>query len=144
MLRQFKRFSPYGMYIKIALAAGLLGIVGTHLWNDSQEAAKLSRVTRELGSLEQTNIQTLHTLTQNKSALKECLDANAWNALQAKDQEFKTLVALANVRSLEELNAQNDEDTHRKEAALRGRDEECRTADDPLPDWLLPPSLWDD
>lgn len=135
--------SPWMIYIKVGLVALIIGIMGTHLWNDRQRVKELGEVTRELGALKNTNEGLVHSALQNELALVECLDANAWNALQAKEQEIKAAKALANVRHLKELNARNAEDIHREEATLRNRDKECRTADEPLPDWLLPDSLWD-
>lgn len=143
MLKRVRKYAtPYAMYIKIAVVAAVLGGVGTHLWNDREQAKALKDATEELGTLKQTNAQTLHSLGENEKALTECLDANAWNALQAKDMELKAANALANVRRLEELNTRNAEDIHREETNLRNRDQECRTVDQPLPAWALPDSLW--
>lgn len=136
--------SPYMLYIKAGALAIIIGLASAHAWNDRQRNKDLKEVREEIGKLEQINVQTLESLMMNEKTLTECLDANAWNALQARNHEVTAAVAVANIKHLKELNTRNMEAISHAEEALRNRDKVCRTADEPLPDWLLPDSLWHD
>jgi len=135
--------SPFGMYIKIGMISVLVGVVGTHLWNDRTRAKDLITIRSDLAKVEQSNAQLQHTLGQNKIVVEECLKTNEWNANQSLLHEKQANEALANVILLRAINDRDTEDIIRETDELRNKDENCRTADEPLPDWLLPSSLWD-
>lgn len=135
---------PYMTYIKIGIIAVFIGIISAHFYNDHRRAQEVKDLSVELGALNAKYGQAVHTLEVNEKALTECLDANTWNALQAKDQELKNALALAELKRLKENRARGTEDIYREEEKLRNHDQTCRTADEPLPAWLLPDSLWHD
>jgi len=142
--RAGKAVVPYMTYIKVGVAALFISVIGTHLYNDHRRTVEVKDLAVELGTLKEKYGQTTHTLEVNEKALAQCIDANAWNALQAKDQELKNALALAELKRLKENRARSTEDIYRDEENLRNHDQTCRTADEPLPDWLLPDSLWHD
>jgi len=136
--------NPYMMYIKIGIVALLIGVIGAHLWSDHLRDKKL---VAQAGSIE-ANVQLLaqatHTLRRNDITIRECLIANEWNARQAENQKVLVAKAVADIKILEALNERDKKDVIRETDNLRNKDTICRTADEPLPPWLLPDSLWDD
>lgn len=136
--------SPFALYIKIGLISVLLGVVGTHLWNDRTVRKERDVITGQLAMVTVSNVQLQSSLEKNKEVLETCIKANTWNAEQASNHKEQADEALANVRLLEAMNDRDTEDIIRETNELRNKDDECRTADEPLPAWLLPDSLWDD
>ena len=136
--------APFKMYLITAGIAVVVGIVGTHLWNDRSVRAERDTLTGQLASFAISNTQLTTTLNSNKEVLTICVEANAYNADQAALHKEKATEALANVKLLKAMKDRDTEDIIRETDELRNKDNECRTADDPLPDWMLPDSLWDD
>jgi len=136
--------SPFSMYIKIGLISVLVGVVGTHLWNDKTVRDERDNLTGQLATTVMSVTQLQFSLDNNKEALEACISANVWNAEQSVFHKEQALKALANVKLLEVLNDRDNEDIIRETDKLRNKDDDCRTADEPLPAWLLPDSLWYD
>lgn len=136
--------NPYLLYIKIGIVALLVGVIGTHLWGDHLREQKLLTQAGRIEAHTQLLSQARHTIRRNSIALRDCLAANEWNARQTANQKALVAKARADVKLLEALSERDRKDAIRETDNLRNKDTTCRTADEPLPPWLLPDSLWND
>lgn len=135
--------SPFALYIKVGIFAVLAGLLSAHLWNDHNRKIEVRELQESLGAVTQAKAQALRTAQRNGFALEECLAANAFNAEEALTQRERAVAAVAEVELLRAMNDRDKVDIIREGEELRGRDDECRTLDDTLPDWFLD-GLWDD
>lgn len=76
------------------------------------------------------------TISRNEHALNLCREVNAANAAAASELKARATRAQARLLALEARTSQRVEGINDESKQLRGRDQDCRTLDAPLPDWF--------
>lgn len=128
---------PYKIPILIGIGSALAVVVGVHLWHDHSVRKERDELVAKNALLLERNANALHTLQNNEQEYEECLAVNEANAIALSDQRERADKAVATISTLKALNERDAIDIVRETDDQRGRDEECRTVDDALPDWVL-------
>lgn len=135
-------FKSYGIWIAIVAAAGALATVVIYVHGSEKAKAQVIVLTERLATQKADFDEAIAGHETNKAALDQCLDANAYNSLEAVYQAKKAETAASNVATLRAELERHTGEIHADSEALRGQDTECRTVDDPLPAWFVG-GLWD-
>lgn len=107
----------------------------------------LAESAKELAVEQRNNIRAdydaLLVITDvNEAAIQHCQSVNTDNERVAKEQEKKIQEALTTVKLLQAGSKHTTEDIRDGAEKLRNRDTECRTVDEPFPDWFTV-GLWE-
>lgn len=123
----------YGVMIIGGIAAAF---ILWYVW--SAERAKTARVELKIENkrLVIENRSLLDAIDMNKTALDECITINARNSLQAIREAQRVKTAQAEAAELRRQLTITAGEERAKVEDMRGTDTECRTMDEPLPDWV--------
>lgn len=136
-------FKSYGIWIAIVAAAGALATVVIYVHGSEKAKAQVIILTKEKANQKADFDEAIAGHAANLAALDQCLDANAYNSLEAAYQANRAETAATNVAALRAELERHTGEIHADSEALRGKDQECRSVDQPLPDWFTD-GLWDD
>jgi len=125
---------------KWAIIAGVLvyALVAIVIYVHGAEKAK-SRVDVLETLLEDRTAEYVEAMagySKNQRSLTQCLAVNIQNASEAEKQKQQAQIASQNIKALRAELKRHTGEIHADSEALRGRDQECRTVDQPLPDWF--------
>jgi len=123
-------FQAYGMWIIIAGLVALLTTITIYVHGAEKAKARVPVLLEEIKEFSEK-------FAQNELAMQECLDANQFNALEAKRQAGLVKKSEENVNALKEEMDTRVGDIKDEMELQRGRDKECRTVDDALPAWFV-------
>jgi hypothetical protein len=136
-------FKSYGIWIAIAAAAGALATVVIYVHGAEQAKGQVIVLTERMATQKADFDEAIAGHAANLVALDQCLDANAYNSLEAAYQANRAETAATNVAALRAELERHTGEIHADSEALRGKDQECRSVDEPLPNWFTD-GLWDD
>lgn len=135
-------FKSYGLWIAITAAAAALAGIALYIHGAEQAKARVVVLTKDLADQKADFDEAIAGYDTNKAALDQCLTANRHNALEAVNQANRADRAASNIAALRAELERHTGEIHADSEALRGHDQECRSVDEPLPDWFTA-GLWD-
>jgi len=130
-------FVAYKMWFIVGLVAALGAGVTYYVYTAEKAKSQVEILNTKLENIRLDYASLIATVEFNEAALKVCLDINKQNAAALKRQETKIQEGLLAVKLLQAESRHTVEDIQDEAEELRGVDTECRTADEPLPDWLI-------
>ncbi|MHC4302248.1 MAG: hypothetical protein ACYS7Y_33735 [Planctomycetota bacterium] len=120
-------------YWREVLIVGLLaGILGTVWWKNRA----ITALELELSQNNETLAVLDVVLEQNHNALVQCVTINKANAQAYEKALLVAEEAVERARVAEQATEAKVERINEDVKDLRGKDEDCRTLDEPLPDWF--------
>jgi len=118
---------------KISLIAVLAALLIAGTWLHNKE---VDRLETHIFQYQADAQEYERTQAANDRAINECITINRENARAYVQAQLEADEAVLRVESLLAQQNEQVEVIHEEVSSLRGRDEDCRSLDDPLPDWF--------
>lgn len=113
----------------VALLAGILGTV----WWKNRVITKLDF---SIATLERSLVTVDTVLNENYRAITECVAINRANQRAYEAELLAAERAVSRARIANQVAEAEVESINEDVTELRGQDEDCRSLDEPLPDWF--------
>ena len=126
-LKYVRKYWKYG-----AIAVPIL-VLSAQVWHKNNVILGLES---DIAGLNLSLAAVDSALEQNFRAITECVAINRANASAVRDAQLRAGLAVERARQAEARTDEQVESINEDIADLRGQDEDCRSLDDPLPDWF--------